>query len=269
MGVVEDFKIPAEKTVYFIAALIPGATALLIYQSASGTTFQWLFSIGYLGYKTKLGLLLFGAFVIGLTLTNLVRGLLDDLLPIFVELIARLPWSTKSSFEYETGPWRSVEWRNAIKMRLGSSAPQDLKFVTLEMMKQAQAIAESLPQEQQSLEQQRMLQERIASVLNDMEWSSVYSHYHSLVVRLNEQAKNDEVTVYIRDGLTYNCVAAALYVLASALVVPTVRHWWCLLPAAAWIFALVLFLVAGARRAWTNKWSSLHDQILYLSTRQI
>jgi hypothetical protein len=36
----------------------------LIDQSASGTALQWLFGIGFLGYKTKLGLLIFTALVI-------------------------------------------------------------------------------------------------------------------------------------------------------------------------------------------------------------
>ncbi len=153
MGVADQFKIPLERIVYFIAALIPGGIAILIYASAarssvslyagaSGTPIHQLFAIGFLGYKTKLGLLILAAFVIGHTLTNLVRGLLDDLLPMLGELIGQIPWSTKSSFEYETGPWRSVEWRSAIKTRLGNAAPKDLTLVTLETMGQQQRLAE-------------------------------------------------------------------------------------------------------------------------------
>jgi hypothetical protein len=81
----------------------------LIYQSASGTALQWLFGIEFLGYKTKLGLLILTAFVIGPTITNFVRGLLDDLLPILAEGIGRISWPSKSSYEYENAPWRSVE----------------------------------------------------------------------------------------------------------------------------------------------------------------
>jgi hypothetical protein len=81
-----------------------------------------------------------------------------------------------------------------------------------------------------------------------MEWYKLYSHYHVLAVQLNEQANYDEMTTFIRDGFTCNFVAAALYVLASALVAPSLRHWWCLPPAAAWIFAVLLFFAARIRR---------------------
>jgi hypothetical protein len=86
-----------------------GRGALLIYQSASATALQWLFGIEFLGYKTKLGPLILTAFVIGPTITNFVRGLLDDLLPILAEGIGRISWPSKSSYEYENAPWRSVE----------------------------------------------------------------------------------------------------------------------------------------------------------------
>lgn len=280
MGLPDQFKIPIERTVYFIAALIPGGVAILIYQSAAATSFQLypgatgtlihqLFAIDFLGYKTKLGLLVLAAFAIGHTLTNLVRGLLDDLVPMLGELIGRIPWPTKASFEHEDGPWRSIEWRNAIKTRLGNSAPKDLRFVTLEMMNQQHVLAERLPEEQRAEEWLRILRERADSILNDMEWSSLYSQYHRRVVELHEQAKYDEVTIFIRDGLTYNFFATALYVLASAAVVPAVRHWWCILPSLAWIFSLMLLIAAGVRRAFANKWFTLNDQISYLSSGQI
>jgi len=269
MGVVQDFKLPVERTVYFVASLIPGGAALATYQSVSGTAIQWFFGIQFLGYRTKLGLLIFSAFVIGHTMTNFVRILIDDLLPILAEQVAKVPWPSKSSFEYEIGPWRSVEWRNAVRNRLGTSAPDDLRFMTLQMMDQELALVESLPIDQQGAERMRILQERTASILNDMEWSTLYSHYHHMVGQLNESARHDEVTTFIRDGFTYNFIAASMYVLISALVVPAVRQWWCILPAAAWVFGFVLFFVAAIRRVLANKWSTLHDQVSYLLSGQI
>lgn len=113
------------------------------------------------------------------------------------------------------------------------------------------------------------MKQRMDSVLNDMEWSNLYSHYHRQIVQLHEQSRYDEVTAFIRDGLTYNFVTAALYVLASALVVPGVRHWWCIVPAIAWIFSLIVLFAAGVRRAFANKWFTLNEQISYLSSGQL
>jgi hypothetical protein len=268
MEITDAFKYPLEKLVYFVAALIPGGVALLIYQDVSGTLFRWLVNLGFFGYRTKLSLLILTAFVIGHTLTNLLNALVTHLGYMVGDLIGRCSWwPSKSSFEYEDGPWRSIEWRNAIKQRLGAAAPNDVTLVTVEMMRESKKLAALLPPDQQPVELRKITEERISSILNDMAWSNLYGHYHQIVSQL-QQRNEDEVSLHIRSGLSFNFVAAALYVLVSALLVPAVRHWWCIVPAAAWVFAATVEFLAGMRRLF-DKWSTLQDQIAYLSSGRI
>src|SRR5258707_589380 len=65
-------KYPLEKVFFFLAGIIPGFVALLIFQLAAPGTFGWFFTLGFLGYKTKLGLILLSAFIIGNSLTRCV-----------------------------------------------------------------------------------------------------------------------------------------------------------------------------------------------------
>jgi hypothetical protein len=66
-----DFtKFPLEKLLFFVAGVIPGFVALLIFGLAHPAAFNWFFVLGFLGYKTKLCLILLVAFVVGNSLTT-------------------------------------------------------------------------------------------------------------------------------------------------------------------------------------------------------
>lgn len=68
-------KYPLEKVFYFVAGVIPGFTALLIFQLAVPGAFTWFFTLGFIGYKTKLSLILLVAFVIGNSMTTFLRAI--------------------------------------------------------------------------------------------------------------------------------------------------------------------------------------------------
>ena len=49
-------KYPLEKFFYFLAGVIPGFVAILIYHLAVLGSFTWFFQLSFLGYTTKLSL---------------------------------------------------------------------------------------------------------------------------------------------------------------------------------------------------------------------
>ncbi len=96
--------------------------------------------------------------------------------------------------------------------------------------------------------------------MDDGDWARWYDHYHQIVL----QPGSHDFVSYVRTGLNFNLETAALYVLVGAALVPSVRHWWCILPACVWL----LILVAEVFSAWTrftDKWSTLSEQIKYLA----
>ena len=102
--------------------------------------------------------------------------------------------------------------------------------------------------------------ERGDTLLNDMRWEQWYDHFHFVVLQQVDRTFES----YVRTGLSFNLQAAALYTLVSATVVPAIRHWWCLLPAAMWV-TLLLADTYRLAASFTDKWSTLTAQLRYLS----
>lgn len=69
-------KYPLEKLVYFVAGVIPGFTALLIYAVSVPWSFGWFFATVFLGYKAKLSLVMVASFLVGNSLTSFLSRLL-------------------------------------------------------------------------------------------------------------------------------------------------------------------------------------------------
>ena|ERR1700730_17988258 len=89
------------------------------------------------------------------------------------------------------------------------------------------------------------------------EW---YDHYHSIVLIRD----NPDVRCQVHYGLSSNLEVSAIYVLLSAILVPVVRHWWCILPSCMWVLIFLAEEYTGLKR-YTDRWSTLSDQIKYLS----
>lgn len=95
-----------DKLIYLAAGVIPGFTALLIFELNRPGAFDWFFQLGFLGYRTKLGLIMLVAFVIGHTLTSLLGAVLGAMGGAFGGVAGYLP----PNF-HETAPWRDSTWR--------------------------------------------------------------------------------------------------------------------------------------------------------------
>src|ERR1019366_7110704 len=110
-----DFsKYPLEKLFYFLAGVIPGFVALFIFQLAVPGSFGWFFNLGFLGYRTKLSLILLAAFVVGNTLTTFLSGFLRFIGgAYFGGIVALRPYRPPRS--YVVAPWRDPKWRTVLK----------------------------------------------------------------------------------------------------------------------------------------------------------
>jgi hypothetical protein len=95
--------------------------------------------------------------------------------------------------------------------------------------------------------------------MDDWKWADWYDHYHQVVLQL----RNPDPAVHVQRGLHFNLEATALYVLISAAIVPSLRHWWCILPSCVWVLLLVAQEYSAVAR-FANKWSTLFAQIEYL-----
>jgi hypothetical protein len=253
-------KYPIEKLVYFVAGIIPGFVALLIYWLAVPGSFGWFFAMGFLGYKTKLGVVLLTAFIIGNSLTQFLSSILGAMGGVIGALQRYQPPNS-----YDVAPWRDPRWRTALKNHLQAQAPKDTQLISQRLYDMRKRVeVDSLPETQRPLALLKLEGAKLDSEIDDRNWADWYDHFHQIV--LVDQKKRD-FQWHVHQGLLFNLEATGLYVLISVLFVPSIRHWWCIFPACMW----VLILIAGEYSGLTNlmnKWSTLSRQTKYLMAQE-
>src|SRR5882757_1233860 len=123
-------KYPLEKFFFFAAGIIPGFVALLIFQFAAPGSFGWFFCLGFLGYKSKLSIILLTAFIIGNSLTSFLSGILGGIGGAIGMRLAREPYQPPHN--QKIAPWRDARWRIVLRSRLGDQVPNDTILLTEE-----------------------------------------------------------------------------------------------------------------------------------------
>ncbi len=253
-------KYPLERFVYFLAGVIPGFVALLIYHLVAPGSFAWFFALSFLGYRTKLSLILLAAFVIGNTLTTFLSSLLGAIGGAYGGAVqAKRPYVPPPSFE--VAPWRDPRWRLVLKKRLGEDAPNDTQFMTDKVFALRREAIDRVSPAQGTMALAALDLERTTNHIDDSNWARWYDHYHERMAR--EEVGRD-LAAYVREGINFNFETTALYVLVSAMFIPSLRQWWCLTPAFGWLLLFIAQEYRGFVRA-TDKWQTLTDQIKYLS----
>jgi hypothetical protein len=245
-------KYPVDKVVVFVAALIPGAAALLIFQSAHPGTFAWFFALGFLGYRTKVTLIVIAAFVIGYSLSKwfgMVLGMIGGAIGGSLKVV--LPSSLA------VAPWRDPRWRLALSRYLGAQAPQNMELITQDIYDQKLQIINLKPAPQQASATIDLKIERIETELNDSVWSRWYAQFHAAV----HTQRLGDWTRQVQHGLDLNLQTAALVILIAAIWVPAIRQWWLMLLAFGWVAACVLQFW-GELVVYTKHWT-INEQIKY------
>lgn len=249
-------KYPLEKLAWLVCGIIPGLVALVIYQVHSPGHFTWFFSIGFLGYRAKLAVILSVALIVGHTIARTLNGILGA-----IGGAVGAGWATthpyKPTASEEIAPWRDTRWRTALKKHLGSGSPPDTAPMRQSIYDTTLKLIDMMPQEKQALERLKLEQEKLQSESDDLKWSEWYIHYHKIVLTRQDFAS------HIHAGLSFNLAAASVYVLICATFMPQLRHWWCLWPAVLWIL-IVAAENHNAFKKLTDEWSTLDDQIKYL-----
>jgi hypothetical protein len=250
-----DFsKYPLDKLLYFIAGILPGSVALWIYQLAVPGCFNRFFFSPFLGYRTKLGLATFAAFVIGNTITQFLASLLGAVGGAVGGFIAKPPQAL------EFAPWRDPTWRTVLTSVLGNAAPKDTQLMAKWFYDyRLQEIGE-IPEGERALAKIRLDSEKLSAERDDSDWARWYHHYHHLLLQLLE----GDVALHVQRNLRFNLEAASVYVLISATFVPAIRHWWAIGPSCFWVFLLIVTEWTEARTM-VDEYSSFSRQITYLT----
>src|SRR6267378_7001196 len=252
-------KYPLEKLFFFVAGIIPGFVALLIFQLAAPGSLGWFFSLGFLGYKTKLSAILLAAFIVGNSLTTFLSSLLGGAGGFYGAILAQRPYQPPHT--RPTAPWRDATWRVALRRRLGAQTPNDTTPLAEGIFNIRRETIQFMPDAERLAALANLNRERLGAEIDDANWAQWYDHYHRIVLTRRDKW---DVQRYVMHGLRFNLETAALYTLVSVLFVPSLRHWWCILPASMWVAILVAEQWDGLRR-FRDQWTTITEQIEYLS----
>jgi hypothetical protein len=242
-------KYPLEKLFSFVAGIIPGAVVILVFGRP-----QWFFALGFLGYRTKVFLIVLVAFVIGFTATTFLNAILSGVGGAIGAVSYKPPHS------YDIAAWRDPRWRELIRRRVGTGCPNDTRLLSPMNVDLRTKIAGNLPLVQQQDAITALHLERLAAESDGLNWAVWYDHDHKIILEPNR-----DVVWHVHTGLAFSLETAALIVLFSATFVPSVRHWWHILPSCMWVFLFILDHVFAVKKA-SDEWWTLNDPVKYLST---
>ena len=180
----ESLKLPVEK-VFFVAGIIPGFVALLIFHLAAPGSFAWFFNIGFLGYKTKLCLILLTAFIVGNSMTtflnfslNFTGGVIGARMAKKTIPIANLLRSGPVEGQGVACGIASTRWRaNTWGPTLMPEPIFNIRVPTIALLPEADR-----PQAVNDLNR-----EKFQSETDDWEWYGLYNHYHSVTLTSRER----------------------------------------------------------------------------------
>jgi hypothetical protein len=254
-------KYPLEKVFYFVAGIIPGFIALLIFDLVKPGSFEWFFALGLLGYKTKIGVILLTSFVVGNTMTTFLSSVLGAIGGGMAARDAQQPY--KPPYSYEVAPWREPTWRSVLSGRLKEHAPNDTRPIPADLLELKRKVANSLPEAERAEAHAKLNLEKFNADVDDGNWARWYDHYHEIVLLSDKR----DIHWFVQTGLSFNLGTGGLYVMFSAPFVPRLHHWWCIFPSLYWSLLLVGHSYSELKQ-YRNKWSTLSAQIKYLSDAQ-
>jgi len=257
-------KYPIEKVLHYVAGVIPGIVALILLELVAPGTLRGILNSGFLGYRTTIALILLLAFVIGNTLSTGLGMLL--IVPMATLGAITYGIRSRSSYQdrhaYDPAPWRDPNWRALAKMHLGDRAPNDTLLEPRKSFDFKRKMQEILPEKLRTVSLAEMDAQRNSLEQDDGNWAYWYQHFHDLII----QEEDRSFDTYIRKGLVFNLETAAVFLVVCAFGVPTIRHWWVIIPASAWIIYLILEM-AGEYAKRLDRWSTFAAQIKYLSKK--
>jgi len=229
-----DSKVSFKKAFPFLASVLPGAALFYLFEIEHPGTLQWLLSISFLGYGSRLSLLLLLFFLIGYSFNRFLAAFLLPVGWVFGR-VTRLPVWDRHPYGLANAPWRDQKWRAAYVRRFALDAPQDLALTPDGLDEEMiLAISKLQPGEQPTPEQaaypMKILLEAVNRIGNDQEWKSRYLRLHVAEITKRERGFVEEIGA----GLDSNLTIASLIIVVASWFVPELRFWWLLLPAYLW-----------------------------------
>jgi hypothetical protein len=248
-------KLSLERLFGFIAGVIPGTVVLTLFGLHHPRFAAAVRDIDYLGYRTKLSLVLAVALIAGWTVTTFFYGLMGFFEGVLRPVIAKWLQSGKVT---DNPPWRNKNWRALAATYLGGAAPEDLDLVSDAVFDiQIESANLILDPTEKFHAIAKFKNAKGKAELADAYWSTWWDTLHNDV--LLHRDPTAEMTLTIEGNLQ----AASLVLLCALPSTPILYHWWLICACLFWLSmrGLRTFSLLYQTR---DPWSSFTKQINYL-----
>jgi hypothetical protein len=259
-----DFgKLPFEKAFYVLAKTLPGFALMNAFEVLHPGTILWFFSIGFLGYATKVAFFLAVCFLVGYSFVAMIITVTSALAGAFGGAWGYLT-SDRDPHQDDIAPWRDSEWRAAYTARYGTAAPADLKLVPKGIVQgilgEANAVDLGGIDQQQTAQRMhdvyKTLTEATDSIMNDKTWRMHYRRLHHQVLFDRRKEAIEEIV----EGLDSNLAIAAFIIVSASIFLRPLRAWWLLVPSIGWLAVSAMNTSAKIYRL-VDPWTTLREQI--------
>ncbi len=249
----------------FLCGMIPGSVVLMVAALHHSDIWTTFWKVGYLGYQTKLAILIAAAFVAGSTVNSVLGAIVGGVSSTVADRRGQQsapapPPAPPAGQVGQAGPppqpglvgqagpppqpapvpaeyWQDFSWRNLVTAYLGKAAPENLQpFVDQNDYNDAVALASAMPQPAQARELAKIARRNNPAYLqhNDAVWRSYWNHLHAITAQRLDTPMMRALTLVSAYG------GASLVVLVSAPWTPLLRHWWILLPSIYFLLIAVI-----------------------------
>jgi hypothetical protein len=268
-NVIDFGKFPFEKTVHLLTKVLPGFALLFVYNAETPGTVKSLISLPYLGYATRLWLIITICFALGYTLSTVVNAVGSAAAGAIGALWAGISRG-RHPYENQAAPWRDQTWRTAYTSRFGPEAPNNLTLMlprnAAELLRSSQPLPAGLAEQQKLAEQLTLqvnpgLKRAIDAITNDTEWRMCYERMKFKVLFEGPVEPIQEVFGRLDSDFSL----ASFVLIVGAVLSVQFRVGWLMVPATAWIVLSVLNFCVRAYQV-AEPWNTLSAQIEMLKS---
>ncbi len=245
-------KVSLDRLFDFLAALVPGCAILVVLGLHHPEWARTLRDINYLGYQTKVWLVLGAAFTAGWSVTSGLYGLRGF---IHATIITHRLNRTNDWADLKSKPWQHPNWRALMSAVYDKAVPDNISFIDDETVAIQVEKANLCPEPERSQRLAEIRSNRSRADINDFAWKAWWSHLHGVMVH-----RLDDPVASMANSLAYNLNSASIVILCAAPFTPTLRHWWLITMCSFWAVQFAGRIYSEIA-SYSNPWSSFTKQM--------
>jgi hypothetical protein len=246
-------KVSMDRVFGFLTAVIPGTAAFVVLGLHHPDWVKDFRDGNYLGYRTKVWLVVAVAFALGWSLTIIFLSVLE-----VIKWRIYRNWPNQEWDNLRSNPWQQTHWRALVTAVYGKGAPEIVPFLRDDTVAFQIERANLLAEPERSRVTGEVRYNKLKGDINDGEWKSWWRDLHTAQVT----QPRDPVLRMVY-ALADNICTACLFILIAAPFTPALWHWWLIALCLFWVIQLIA-RIRHNFSVYADPWASYLQQMSHL-----